>query len=902
MKTIKKYPEVALAKLNAPTRSSISIDRDDAFSELKCSLERKIVLISAPFGSAKTGFLAESYRRLSDNKKWRCSWLSVDVADEPKRFWNHLVVALSMMIPELPVDEVMKQLESNEKLFEVELGNQLIDLISDASNHFVLFLDDLDSAPFDTVSDFLNFAAKNFPKNMHVVASGSKTLYDGIDLVYRESVALFPDKLLNFTYDEIRSVLTSCLDNIPSARDNEDEDSREDVIEALSEDLTSITQGWPFGVRIYIDGLLRGMVDIGKTVDEPALGKMLNRFFRKDVLDRLSEVERSFIVTVALTDRTCPDLSNALTGRSDSKYLLRELLTRDVFLAECPGDPGWYEFHPLFRRWLRMKQEQYEGAVKRNLRLTASKWFEDHGMSAEAAKYLLLASDSSFIIGLVAAVGFENRLTEDSYYAWLERTPSAEFFESPQLALQAAWAYMLSGRPEDGSKWIEVFSRCAHLESDNHRMIDMVLRLVEQKTAEFACQYSDAIALGRALFEEYDEDLSLQQKCLLHHSMGESFLRTGQFDEALRCYLEAEVESELGESDFFSIMSYLSTVSLLIVQGNMKSALDLCDKALKVQGFASPKGPILASKTLILTEIGRFDEAQECIEEAEPLVSSMFNTDMLYEVEADLAFYLAAIGMTSEAYRVSMRTSLTIGSRKLPRSIDTLVYLRKTQVMITLRYAKDAQEALTELEKRTDDEDTAYRIAGEIERARLAKLDGAGIDIDNLKALAEEARKATLSYYEMELLILAAEASVQLGQRSEAILLMVRALRLQAGQHIVGPFLRGGIEIRSLLHEMVDVRKSNGDAKALAREMLRVFASDEADETPERLNKAMAKYGLTEREQEILDLLNSGLSRNEIASILTVSYNTVKSHITSIYNKLGVTNRVEAFSVTHETW
>ena len=51
---------------------------------------------------------------------------------------------------------------------------------------------------------------------------------------------------------------------------------------------------------------------------------------------------------------------------------------------------------------------------------------------------------------------------------------------------------------------------------------------------------------------------------------------------------------------------------------------------------------------------------------------------------------------------------------------------------------------------------------------------------------------------------------------------------------------------------------------------------------------------ISERELEVLALLADGLTYQEIAQTMFVSVNTVKSHLKSIYGKLGVHNRREA--------
>jgi NarL family two-component system response regulator LiaR len=54
---------------------------------------------------------------------------------------------------------------------------------------------------------------------------------------------------------------------------------------------------------------------------------------------------------------------------------------------------------------------------------------------------------------------------------------------------------------------------------------------------------------------------------------------------------------------------------------------------------------------------------------------------------------------------------------------------------------------------------------------------------------------------------------------------------------------------------------------------------------------------LTERERAVLALMVEGLNNTQIAARLTVSPSTVKSHVSSILSKLGVTSRTEAVTL-----
>jgi NarL family two-component system response regulator LiaR len=54
---------------------------------------------------------------------------------------------------------------------------------------------------------------------------------------------------------------------------------------------------------------------------------------------------------------------------------------------------------------------------------------------------------------------------------------------------------------------------------------------------------------------------------------------------------------------------------------------------------------------------------------------------------------------------------------------------------------------------------------------------------------------------------------------------------------------------------------------------------------------------LTEREREVLALMVEGLNNTQIAGRLTVSPSTIKSHVSHVLSKLGVTSRTEAVTL-----
>ena len=61
----------------------------------------------------------------------------------------------------------------------------------------------------------------------------------------------------------------------------------------------------------------------------------------------------------------------------------------------------------------------------------------------------------------------------------------------------------------------------------------------------------------------------------------------------------------------------------------------------------------------------------------------------------------------------------------------------------------------------------------------------------------------------------------------------------------------------------------------------------------DRIERLANEFSLTRRESEVVNLINAGLSNDRIAKNMKVSKKTADNHISNIYMKLGIKNRVE---------
>jgi LuxR family maltose regulon positive regulatory protein len=156
--------------------------------------------------------------------------------------------------------------------------------------------------------------------------------------------------------------------------------------------------------------------------------------------------------------------------------------------------------------------------------------------------------------------------------------------------------------------------------------------------------------------------------------------------------------------------------------------------------------------------------------------------------------------------------------------------------------------------------------------------------LDRLLRAAEEEGRTGVA---IEVLALQALARWRRGERPEAIIALERALRLAEPEGYVRLFADYGLPLARLLQELRarDVRPD------YVERLLSAFGGDVPSLPPGR--EAFPEP-LTEREQEILELIAVGLTNREIAEQLVISPETVKKHAGNIYSKLGVHNRTEA--------
>jgi LuxR family maltose regulon positive regulatory protein len=123
----------------------------------------------------------------------------------------------------------------------------------------------------------------------------------------------------------------------------------------------------------------------------------------------------------------------------------------------------------------------------------------------------------------------------------------------------------------------------------------------------------------------------------------------------------------------------------------------------------------------------------------------------------------------------------------------------------------------------------------------------------------------------------------------------------------VRTFVDEGAEMRELLSRVLEVRQRDHDrdpdnvsSHVSTRYLAKLLAAlGETHATP--TSNEQLPEPLTERELEVLALIAAGRSNKAIASTLSVSVGTVKTHINNLYGKLEVRSRTQAVAKARAT-
>ena len=161
--------------------------------------------------------------------------------------------------------------------------------------------------------------------------------------------------------------------------------------------------------------------------------------------------------------------------------------------------------------------------------------------------------------------------------------------------------------------------------------------------------------------------------------------------------------------------------------------------------------------------------------------------------------------------------------------------------------------------------------------------------------LLQKAESAKRTGKVIEILVLRALAFQGKRDSGQALEILERAVALAQPQGYLRTFLDEGEPVARLLK--ASRLKVEGHPRQYVDELLIAF-SGQKPEGPGFQAETLIEP-LTQRELEVLKLIEAGCSNQEVAARLVISITTVKRHISNIYAKLDVTSRTQAISRAH---
>jgi LuxR family maltose regulon positive regulatory protein len=141
------------------------------------------------------------------------------------------------------------------------------------------------------------------------------------------------------------------------------------------------------------------------------------------------------------------------------------------------------------------------------------------------------------------------------------------------------------------------------------------------------------------------------------------------------------------------------------------------------------------------------------------------------------------------------------------------------------------------------------------------------------------------------------------GKVNQAVATLWQGLRLAVREGYIRPFLELGSDMYTLLSLVSQQKQISQEIKrhiVLLLFEIRKSGVDIATISRSNRSDLVTAASITAREQELLRLVAEGLSNREISQRLSITVNTVKSHLRRIYLKLEVQSRAQAVMKAQE--
>jgi LuxR family maltose regulon positive regulatory protein len=857
------------AKLAAPRLSAAIIERPRLLAAL-AENRAPLILLSAPAGFGKTSLAA---MWVASSEAPRTAWVTVDADDSSGgRFWQAVNAALA--------NAVGKGRPSEGNGSAATAGELALETAFRADGPLLLVLDDFHELRDDPAQHQFDLFRRYAPPQLQVM------IVTRIDpplplqrLRIEGRITELRAAELAFTRDETAALFAD-IHGIGAAE---------------IDDLHARTEGWPAALRFAALALDAAPDPRGFVSRFAGDDRALAEYLLTEVLAGHPAVLRDFLMRTSIPERLTLNLAKQLAPDVDAEELLIELERENLFVSEIAGGPRSYRYHNLFREFLRTEALSKLGPEVDGLHRSTATWYAATGNFLAALRHAVAGGDWP-LAGEAVLDNWRALLlleSQDVVSAIVADIGAGPLHAQPELALLAAAMQLDRGEAEEGERLIlaagDAFSqrdeRQLDLESFRTMCISVTARLRgDSSTAIDKAQELFALGPSAGLGQN---DLGRQQKTLALHAMAAAELDAAYLDDAEE-HLEQALELAQGQGADMVALRSLARIALLeAVRGRLHRSEVRAEEALTFAATRSSddEPQAVSAHNALAWVMFQWNDLQSAADHASlALQASRMLGDRFEHVFAANVSALvdAAAGPrgASRGLRRLRGLAVELDGWRTPRLLRMLFAGSEARLLAVSEGTDAAWRALDD----SDHEDTGALAAI---RARLHLQDGRPWEaVDALAPIVDGPEENDDDPDAIEVWLLEALARAELRDRDSSVRALDRALRLAAPNRHRHVFLEGGPTVRQMLADRV---RSGTGSRAFVGDLLEVF-----DNGAPRPAVGALLEPLSERETAVLSYLPTMLSNQEIASELFVSVNTVKTHLRSIYRKLGTSKRRDA--------
>jgi LuxR family maltose regulon positive regulatory protein len=853
---------------------------------------KRLAVIKAPAGFGKTSLMAAWAEKLEQSGNC-VGWLTVDSDDdEATRFLFYVSHALHNACPDVGAGAIGLILENN-LIDPTAILSSLINDLAEIEEDVYLFLEDYHWLSASRIHQAVAYFLKHAPSHCHVVLTTRTepplplaTLRARNQLIEIDSVAL------RFDMQETQAFVDSTKPGVLELPD----------VQLLQRK----TEGWPAALRIISAMRAQSGFGLKEYVHNLSGSQRPIAAYLAEMLDGLPADLVDFMLRTAILDRLSSPLCEAVTGSSSSRTILATLAQRQMLLTPLDNDGVWFRYHALLTEYLRQRLEADRGIETPELHRRAALWYASQELWTEAVQHAIAAGDSDRAISWIknCAMALIKKGDLFTLLEWQRQFPDELMRGQCEVRVAIAWGLALALR----------FDEALKLATDIEG--DIAAMRLPENDLQHECQAIRSVAI--ALKDDSERALPLAQDCVNQSSdpwtanVASNVVRFGHLKAGnlkqfhATPWIPYSVEEDR-RNVFASVYRHClkglaeeRQIRLAAADGHYREGLRIAEQHVGPNSIAAALPASLIAR--IKYEQGQLDEAEAWVIDRASLISSGTMLDCVWSAYFVIA-RVAGARMNFERARTILERADNQGVARDWGRLSAGAIAEQARLYLNDGRMDEAAACIDSLERLARKYPAPRPCAwSEIEwhhRLARAHLLGQQARPDDALAILQQLQREAEAMQHRQFLICVAIrlSTVQLsaGKVTEAVSRFRRVLAACAAAGLYQTVLDEGPAISRLLQT---TRESGNITTDLLPYVDRLVAGLQraGQDRLAPTSGARILSALSPRETDILRLIAEGLSNKETARSLDIGPETVKSHLKSIFTKLGVERRAQAVS------